>query len=66
MIFNKFLKYHFILTTGQEVFGRVLAWDENKIVVSTAEGPAPFNRVMIFKQAIAMTEPVAELPAKAG
>ncbi len=65
MIFSRFLKYHFVLTTGQEVFGRVLAWDENKIVVSTADSPAPFNRVMIFKQAIAMTEPVAELPSSA-
>lgn len=65
MIFSSFLKYHFILTTGQEVFGRVLAWDENKIVVSTADSPAPLNRVVIYKQAIALTEPVASQPVRA-
>jgi hypothetical protein len=57
-MFSNFLKYHFILTTGQEVSGRVLAWDDQKILVSTADSPEPLNRVTIYRQAIALTEPL--------
>jgi sRNA-binding regulator protein Hfq len=66
MIFSRFLKYRFILTTGHEISGRVLAWDQNKIVVSTTDSPAPLNRVMIYKNAIALTEPVVSAPTRVG
>ncbi len=57
-MFSNFLRYHFILTTGREVWGRVLAWDEQKILVSTADSPEPLNKVTIYRQAIALTEPM--------
>ena len=58
MLFNKFLRYHFILTTGQEVYGRVIAWDDQKIMLSLADSPDSLKRAIIFKRAIAMAEPV--------
>lgn len=58
MMFTKYLKYHFILTTGQEVYGRVIAWDDQKIMLSLADSPDLLKRAIIFKRAIAMAEPV--------
>lgn len=64
-MFSNFLKYHFILTTGQEINGRVLAWDDQKILVSTADSPEPLCKVTIYRHAIALTEPVAPGSARA-
>ncbi len=63
-MFRKFIKYHFILITGQEVWGRVLAWDDNKILVSRDDGGNPLERVLIYRQAIALSEPLASAPVR--
>lgn len=43
----------------------MLAWDDQKILVSTADSPEPLNKVTIYRQAIALTEPVAPEVARA-
>jgi len=62
-MFSKLFKYHFILTNGQELYGRVLAYDDMKVVVSTSDSPDPFKRVVVYHQAIALAEPVANAAA---
>ncbi len=59
---NNNQQYHFVLTTGREVEGRVLASDDQKILVSTADSPEPLNKVTIYRQAIALVEPLGPAP----
>ncbi|MDO9067963.1 MAG: hypothetical protein Q7W05_05860 [Deltaproteobacteria bacterium] len=57
-MYNKIDTYHFILTTGQDFYGKVLAQDDLKMVVSTVKGRQPARRVIIYHQAMLMAEPV--------
>ncbi len=57
-MYNKIDIYHFILNTGQDFYGKVLAQDGLKMVVSTVKDSKPAQRVIIYHQAMLMAEPV--------
>jgi hypothetical protein len=57
-MYNKIETYHFILSTGQDFYGKVLAQDDLKMVVSTIKDSRPAQRVIIYHQAMLMAEPV--------
>ena len=57
-MYNKIDTYHFILSTGQDFYGKVLAQDDLKMVVSTVKNNKPASRVIIYHQAMLVAEPV--------
>jgi len=57
-MYNKIDIYHFFLNTGQDFYGKVLAQDDLKMVVSTVKDCKPAQRVIIYHQAMLMAEPV--------
>lgn len=57
-MYNKIDTYHFILSTGQDFYGKVLALDDLKMVVSTVNSDKPASRVIIYHQAMLIAEPV--------
>lgn len=57
-MYNKIDIYHFILSTGQDYYGKVLAQDDLKMVISTINGKHQAQRVIIYHQAMLVAEPV--------
>lgn len=57
-MYNKIDTYHFILSTGQDYYGKVLAQDDLKMVVSTINDRKQARRVIIYHQAMLVAEPV--------
>ncbi|GEM_PF-2626547 len=57
---NNIQKYHFVLTTGREIQGRVVASDDQKLLVCTADDTETLNKVTIYRQAIALVEPLGQ------
>ncbi|MBI4726134.1 hypothetical protein HY768_02730 [candidate division TA06 bacterium] len=57
-MYNKIDTYHFILNTGQDFYGKVLAQDDLKMIVATAKDSKPARRLIIYHQAMLMAETV--------
>jgi hypothetical protein len=57
-MYNKIDTYHFFLKTGQDFYGKVLAQDDLKMVISTLTENHQAKRVIIYHQAMLMAEPV--------
>ena len=57
-MYNKIDTYHFILNTGQDFYGKVLAQDDLKMVIATVKDSNPARRVIISHQAMLMAAPV--------
>jgi hypothetical protein len=64
-MYNKIDTYHFFLKTGRDFYGKVLAQDDLKMVISTVSQKNPARRIIIYHQAMLMAEPVKQ-PLVAG
>lgn len=62
-MFYSYLTYRFVLSTGREILGRVVAWDSQKILVETTDILPPANRILLYRRALALAEPTVRAEA---
>lgn len=55
-MFDKIHVYHFLLTNGQEFYGKVLAHDKDKIIINALGKINQPKRMILYQNAMVMAE----------